>query len=102
MYAYKYTMHLSMAFVNNALEVLTGKQCEKFRKPSANFQQITKTFKSPRNFISKLKPDYSYIKKSAHMFLFSFKYWPYLLFGFFIFFFLQYMPHYCATICIFR
>lgn len=41
MYAYKYTMHLSMAFVNNALEVLTGKQCEKFRKPSANFQQIT-------------------------------------------------------------
>lgn len=40
MYAYKYIMHLSMAFVNNALGVLIGKQCEKFRKPSANFQKI--------------------------------------------------------------
>lgn len=37
-------MHLSMAFVNNALEVLIGKQCEKFRKPSADFQQIANTF----------------------------------------------------------
>lgn len=32
-----------MAFVNKALEVLIGKQCEKFRKQSANFQQIANT-----------------------------------------------------------
>lgn len=43
MYAYKYIMHLSMAFVNNALEVLIVKQFEKSRKPSASFQQIVNT-----------------------------------------------------------
>lgn len=36
-------MHISIAFVNNALEVLIAKQCEKIRKPSANFQEITNT-----------------------------------------------------------
>lgn len=36
-------MHVSIAFVNNALEVVTGKGCEKMRKPSVNFQQMTNT-----------------------------------------------------------
>lgn len=32
-----------MAFVNDALEMLIGKQCEKFRKPSVDFELIAST-----------------------------------------------------------
>lgn len=41
-------MHLSMAFVNNALEMLIEKQCGKFRKPSADFQLIANTLNAQR------------------------------------------------------